>query len=96
MTIPAEPMLNKTSSGFMLLSKKRATDPAKIRTDFAHEFFHVLQMRHNNTAMAADTGVVIHGKTVFQKSWFCSRPPRRGPNGSTFPQRRPTKSIFDS
>ena len=63
-------MVNKTSSGFILLSSDRATDPDSIRTDFAHEFFHVLQFRHNQAAMSASTGVVVNGRTLFWNSWF--------------------------
>ena len=68
--VPAPPKVNKTSSGFILLSKERATDPDSIRTDFAHEFFHVLQFRHNQAAMSTPTGVVINGRTLFWNSWF--------------------------
>jgi hypothetical protein len=68
--VPAPPKVNKTSSGFILLSRERATDPDSIRTDFAHEFFHVLQFRHNQAAMTAATGVVIDGRTLYWKSWF--------------------------
>ncbi len=68
--VPAPPKVNKTSSGFILLSKDRAADPASIRTDFAHEFFHVLQFRHNQAAMSTATGVVVNGRTLFWNSWF--------------------------
>ena len=68
--VPALPKVNNATSGFMLLAKARATDSAKIKTDFAHEFFHILQFAHNEAAMAADTGVRVHGRTIFRRSWF--------------------------
>ncbi len=69
-SVPTEPRVNRTSSGFLLLAKKRATDPAKVKSDFAHEFFHVLQNRHNQAAKVVDTGLKIGGKPIFSKNWF--------------------------
>ncbi|HEY7111620.1 MAG TPA: S-layer homology domain-containing protein [Thermoanaerobaculia bacterium] len=68
--VGARPNDHKSGSGFILLDRKRAADAAKIRTDFAHEFFHILQFRHNAKAMSADTGVEIHGETIWDRSWF--------------------------
>ncbi len=68
--VPAPPSIGNGSSGFILLASARATNVDKIKSDFAHEFFHILQFRHNKVGMAADTGIRINDKAVFTKSWF--------------------------
>lgn len=66
----APPRVGKTASGYILLARDRAGDPATIKSDFAHEFFHILQSAHNSTARFVDTGARIGSKTVWDECWF--------------------------
>jgi len=58
--------VGKKSSGYMLLSRSRAGD-ISIKSDFAHEFFHVLQDAHNRFT-AYTTKVNGHEETF--QNWF--------------------------
>ena len=68
--IESGPFVGNGQSGFILLSRERASDPDSIKSDFAHEFFHVLQFRHNSRAMDFDTGIRIGGKPVIEGNWY--------------------------
>ena len=59
-----------TCSGYILLDKTRAASPASLKTDFAHEFFHILQFAHNAEATAVDTGRRVGGEPVWDESWY--------------------------
>jgi hypothetical protein len=41
-----------------------------IKSDFAHEFFHVLQYSWNYDAMGEDTGIEIGGERIIENMWF--------------------------
>ena len=47
MAVGVDPAVDNGTSGYMLLAKTRALAGNAIKSDFAHEFFHVLQFRHN-------------------------------------------------
>ena len=68
--VSCEPVVGNAKSGYMLLAKARASNAATIKSDFAHEFFHVLQFAHNRAAMAVDTGVVTDGERVIVNAWY--------------------------
>src|SRR5438552_12985891 len=60
----------RVSSGYILLDRRRAADPATLKNDLAHEFFHVLQFAHNLEAFERDTGAFIGNDPIRERSWF--------------------------
>ena len=68
--VSALPHVGKRKSGYMLLAKARASNAAQIKSDFAHEFFHVLQFSWNYDAQGEDTGIEIGGERVINNMWF--------------------------
>ena len=56
------------SSGYILVSAAELSDPT-FKSTLAHEFFHVLQMAHNQGARFRNRGS-WKGKTIWQECWF--------------------------
>jgi hypothetical protein len=76
-TVSAPPEVGNGKSAYMLLGRDRAAAAGQsseagnaFKSDFAHEFFHVLQFRHNRKAMAVDTGIVIGGERIIENVWY--------------------------